>query len=438
MSCAGRQRAAGRRKAHDHGEPTARHRFGRHRASVRVHHRADDREPQPRAGRVGRAVHRPPPEGLEQLLHPLRGDLGSPRAHVQLGGRPPHARCGPPPSPPGRCAAPRSPRGSRPRARAAPGRRTVGAGARCAAAPAARGRWPRPAPPPARARRGRRGRRPCGGGIDSRRRSRRGPAAAAPPRGRRPGGVASRTTVAHPPQLVDVGGGIGERHVHLGAQHRQRRAQLVAGVGDEPALRLERGLQPVEHRVEAGRQLRDLAAGVAQLQAGVQRLGRQPPRRGRDRVQRPEHPADQPPRHEARGDHDEREGDQPGAQDLGLHRGADGGADLLGTARSSPPTRTRAARREGGNGVHHTADEQPTQPQQQGADQRDSPVLSTVSSGRRPAVRHAAAASRVGRAASTDAAGTARSSHGATPCRRARAAGWLRRRSGPSPAAGTR
>ncbi len=135
---------------------------------------------------------------------------------------------------------------------------------------------------------------------------------------RPPGGLADH--LAHPPELGDVRVGVGEGHVDLGPQHRQRRAQLVAGVGDEAALRVERRLQPVEHRVEARGQLGHLAPGVPQRQTGVERLDRQPARRRRDGVQRAQHPPDQPPRHDARRQHDEREGDQPGAQHLRLHR----------------------------------------------------------------------------------------------------------------------
>ena len=52
------------------------------------------------------------------------------------------------------------------------------------------------------------------------------------------GGVADHGR--HPAVLGDVGVGVGQRHVDLGAHHGERRAQLVRGVGDEPLLRLER------------------------------------------------------------------------------------------------------------------------------------------------------------------------------------------------------
>src|SRR5687768_17776201 len=40
--------------------------------------------------------------------------------------------------------------------------------------------------------------------------------------------------LAHVAQVGDRGVGVGERHLDLGADHGQRRAQLVAGVRDEP------------------------------------------------------------------------------------------------------------------------------------------------------------------------------------------------------------
>jgi hypothetical protein len=61
-------------------------------------------------------------------------------------------------------------------------------------------------------------------------------------------------------QLGDVGVRVGEGHVDLGAQHRQRGPQLVAGVGDEAALRVEGRLEAFEHRVEGVGQLGDLVA----------------------------------------------------------------------------------------------------------------------------------------------------------------------------------
>ena len=52
------------------------------------------------------------------------------------------------------------------------------------------------------------------------------------------------------------------QHLDVGAQARDRRAQLVAGVGDEMALRLGRALERVERRVEAARQPRELVLAL--------------------------------------------------------------------------------------------------------------------------------------------------------------------------------
>ena len=60
-----------------------------------------------------------------------------------------------------------------------------------------------------------------------------------------------------------------EQHLDVRAQARDRRAQLVGGVGDQLALgpdrlveRVARVLEPLEHRVEARRELADLVVGV--------------------------------------------------------------------------------------------------------------------------------------------------------------------------------
>ena len=333
---------------HGDREPPARHRLGRHGAAVGVHHRPDDREPQPGARRVGRALDRAAPERLEELLHPLRGDLRATGADAQLRDRSAQPR-------PDLHAARRHvvphrvldevPGHAFEEHRVAHRRR------RCAVLadpqPPAHGLGPR---------RGQGGHdhvrqihRADGGGVDG-----RGHLAAGQQEQpgdqlvRPPGGLPDH--LAHPPELGDVRVGVGEGHVDLGPQHRQRRAQLVAGVGDEAALRVERRLQPVEHGVETGGQVGHLAPGVPQRQPGVERLGRQPARRRGDGVQRAQHPPDQPPRHDARRQHDEREGDQPGAQHLRLHRVPDRGADLLGR-HDEPADAHPAARREGGDGV---------------------------------------------------------------------------------------
>ena len=50
--------------------------------------------------------------------------------------------------------------------------------------------------------------------------------------------------------------------VDLGAHGRQRGAQLVGGVGDEPVLLLDAVLDAVEHRVQRGGEVGDLVAGA--------------------------------------------------------------------------------------------------------------------------------------------------------------------------------
>ena len=327
--------------------------------------------PSPEPGVSAGAIDRSAPERLEQLLHPLRAISGPPEPTRSW------------------ATGPRSPVriSTQPAGDVVPHRvldevagdaleqhRVADRRRRCAVLgdPQAPAAWPRPASRPgagtttsARSTGGRRpGRRP--------RAPRCGPAGAAPAISSLARRVASRTTVAHPPELGDVRVGVGEGHVDLGPQHRQRRAQLVAGVGDEPALRVERRLQPVEHRVEARGQLGHLAPGVPQRQTGVERLDRQAARGRRDRVQRAQHAPDQPPRHDARRQHDEREGDQPG-RSTSACIAFPTAALTCSAGTTSAADAHPAARRKGVDGVRDAADEQPAQPQQQGADQRDEP-----------------------------------------------------------------
>ena len=141
--------------------------------------------------------------------------------------------------------------------------------------------------------------------------------------------------LAHGPQLGHGRGRVAEGDVHLGADHRQRRPQLVAGVGDEPALAVEGGVQPGQHRVEGVGQLLELVRRPVQPDPLVQRLLRQPAG-GRgdpaDRLQRP------PGQHVRGGDadqHGDRE-DQPGrAQQLAAGRVADQLGELRGGQRGA-------------------------------------------------------------------------------------------------------
>ena len=61
-----------------------------------------------------------------------------------------------------------------------------------------------------------------------------------------------------PPTVV----ALGVEQLDLRAEHRQRRAELVRGVGDEIALTAEAALQPVEHVIERLGENRHLSASV--------------------------------------------------------------------------------------------------------------------------------------------------------------------------------
>ena len=82
------------------------------------------------------------------------------------------------------------------------------------------------------------------------------------------------------------------QHLQVAADDRDRRPQLVAGVGDELALQREGLLEPVEHRVEQVAELADLVVGgdddpARQVVGGLDRA------RGRaERAQGGEHAAD--------------------------------------------------------------------------------------------------------------------------------------------------
>ena len=83
---------------------------------------------------------------------------------------------------------------------------------------------------------------------------------------------------------------LADGELELSAEDRERPPELVAGVGDEDPLPLERGLDPVEHLVEGRSELVDLVIGPRQRQplaAALQGdLPRPPPHR-LDRRQRP-------------------------------------------------------------------------------------------------------------------------------------------------------
>ncbi|MCQ0012228.1 hypothetical protein LUX73_51395 [Actinomadura madurae] len=113
-------------------------------------------------------------------------------------------------------------------------------------------------------------------------------------------------------QPFDVVGRVRAAHRHVDQRpvDRERGAQLVRGVRDEPALPVERPRQPAEHRVEGVGQLLDVVARpLVGDPLGEVVAARHPPRRVGDRVdgaQRPvgEQPAEAEPR---RGDQPERD-----------------------------------------------------------------------------------------------------------------------------------
>ena len=64
--------------------------------------------------------------------------------------------------------------------------------------------------------------------------------------------------------------GLGQRHVQRGPHRGQRRAQLMRGVGDEPALGLERDLQPFQQAVDGVAKLLQLVLRALNGQPLVQ------------------------------------------------------------------------------------------------------------------------------------------------------------------------
>ena len=85
-------------------------------------------------------------------------------------------------------------------------------------------------------------------------------------------------------------------HVEQGLRDRQRGAQLVGGVGGEPLLLGDVGLEPREHGVEAVGELAELVLAAVQPDAMGERSGRGQARGVGDAVQGGEHVAgEQPP-----------------------------------------------------------------------------------------------------------------------------------------------
>ena len=72
------------------------------------------------------------------------------------------------------------------------------------------------------------------------------------------------------PQRFAAGVRVGERHLQQRPLRGQRGPQLVRGVGDEPALRLERRLEPRQQLVKRVPQLLELVVRALERQALVE------------------------------------------------------------------------------------------------------------------------------------------------------------------------
>ena len=88
------------------------------------------------------------------------------------------------------------------------------------------------------------------------------------------------------PERRGVGVGVAERKLEQRPLKRQRRPQLVRGIGDELALRPESTLEPFEQVVERGAELLELVVRPTESEAAVQAGGGDLPRRASDRAQR--------------------------------------------------------------------------------------------------------------------------------------------------------
>jgi hypothetical protein len=101
-----------------------------------------------------------------------------------------------------------------------------------------------------------------------------------------------------------------QHDVDGGAHDRERGAQFVGGVGDEPLLALERGLEPAEHRVERLGQLPQFVAGTCRRDPRRQVVFRRGAGGLRDQVHRAQcPPGEDPAKHRGEGE-DYRNSDQ--------------------------------------------------------------------------------------------------------------------------------
>ncbi len=75
------------------------------------------------------------------------------------------------------------------------------------------------------------------------------------------------------PVGLDAGVRIAESELEQRALERERRAQLVGGVGDELSLRLEGGLEPCEQSVDGRAELLELVVGSLERETAVEVAG---------------------------------------------------------------------------------------------------------------------------------------------------------------------
>jgi hypothetical protein len=129
-----------------------------------------------------------------------------------------------------------------------------------------------------------------------------------------------------------------QRHLDLGAHQRQRRTELVGGVGGEPLEAAEGGLEAGEHAVQGRGQVTELVGGEVELDAAVEvvlaevlrGLGHDP-HRPQDPSRQPV-PGDRGDAHQGgHGDHQEEDGAGHGVLELDqrAHQDEGGGAAVV-------------------------------------------------------------------------------------------------------------
>ncbi len=104
--------------------------------------------------------------------------------------------------------------------------------------------------------------------------------------------------------------GVGDGDLQVGTERRERSAQFVAGVGDEAALLLDRGVESGEGVVDGDRQLADLVARVGYRYSAMEVAGGDVGHRARDPSYRSQCPPDGPPGHRGNDDHEQRKPDR--------------------------------------------------------------------------------------------------------------------------------